>query len=95
MKVLEPGREQKGWAVQKRCTGDGNGGGGCGALLLVEQADIFLTESHARDETTRYVSFKCPACGVTTDFDDDEVPPHVWEGAVPLHVWEGARRKKS
>lgn len=65
MRLLERGNPQKGWAVKKRCTGVGNGNGGCGALLLVEQADVFFTESHARDETTRYATFECSECGVS------------------------------
>lgn len=67
MKVLKAGREQKGWASKQECTGAGNGYGGCGAELLVEQADVFQTESHARDETTYYNTFKCCACGTWTD----------------------------
>lgn len=67
MKVLEKGREQKGWSKDFECTGDGNGGGGCGAKLLVEQDDVYMTYSHARDETTGYHTFMCPECGVETD----------------------------
>lgn len=62
MKVLKPGREQKGWSRETSCTGGGNGGGGCGALLLVEAADLFITTQCA-DE---YVTFRCH-CGVLTD----------------------------
>jgi len=74
MRVLKKGRPQKGWATETKCTGKGNGNGGCGALLLVEQGDLFHTESHARDETTVYTTFRCCACGVLTDID---VPSHV------------------
>jgi|SaaInlStandDraft_4_1057021.scaffolds.fasta_scaffold00302_17 hypothetical protein len=72
MKVLEAGRKQKGWSHEFRCTGDGNDGGGCGALLLVEQGDLFTTASHARDETTTYKTFRCSECGVNTDIENDE-----------------------
>lgn len=75
MKVLEPGRPQKGWATEVHCTGKGNGNGGCKALLLVEQSDLFKTFSHARDETTEYVTFICGACGVKTDLD--KVPSEI------------------
>lgn len=74
MKVLKPGREQKGWATEVKCSGKGNGNGGCGALLLVEQDDLYHTESHARDETTVYTTFRCCECGVQTDID---VPPNI------------------
>lgn len=69
MKVIKPGRAQKGWSKKCTCTGAGNQGGGCGATLLVEQADLFQTTSNARDETTYYVTFKCAACGVLTDIE--------------------------
>jgi len=67
MKVIKKGRPQKGWAKEFECTGAGNGYGGCCAILLVEQADVYTTESHARDETTTYNTFKCPECGTETD----------------------------
>jgi hypothetical protein len=70
MKVLKPGRAQKGWAKEYECTGKGNGNGGCGALLLVEQGDLFHTTQCARDETDYFVTFKCAACGVKTDIAD-------------------------
>lgn len=83
MKVLKPGREQKGWARQSTCTGDGNGGGGCGAELLVEQDDLFETQSHCLHETDYYITFQCP-CGVRTDLKNP-----------PGHLWEIARRQKA
>lgn len=67
MKVLEKGREQRGWATEARCTGSGNGGGGCGALLLVEQDNLFKTYSHALHETDEHITFRCSCCGVLTD----------------------------
>jgi len=56
MKVIKPGRPQRGWSKECKCSGKGNGGGGCGAVLLVEQGDLFQTQSNARDETTYYVT---------------------------------------
>lgn len=70
MKVLEKGRPQKGWATQAKCTGKGNGGGGCGALLLVEQGDLFWTYSSHYNETDEFVTFKCVECGVNTDLSN-------------------------
>jgi len=74
MKVLKPGREQSGWAEQQQCTGDGNGGGGCGATLLVEFADLYTTQSSARDEVTSCVTFSCACCKVMTDISDYRGP---------------------
>jgi hypothetical protein len=68
MKILKPGREQSGWAIETTCTGEGNGGGGCGAVLLVEAADLYIT---SRDTMGRdyeeFATFQCPTCGVETD----------------------------
>lgn len=68
MKVLKKGREQRGWSREVSCTGRGNGGGGCGARLLVEQNDVFLTHHHdyggGHDV---FNTFQCPECGVLTD----------------------------
>jgi hypothetical protein len=68
MKVITPGREQAGWSVERNCTGAGNKDGGCGALLLVEQADVFQT--HRFDYGGGhdvFNTFRCGACGVLTD----------------------------
>jgi hypothetical protein len=68
MKVLKKGRPQKGWSKEFLCTGDGNGGGGCGAKLLVEQADLYQTShSDYGGDTDYFVTFCCPSCGVETD----------------------------
>lgn len=86
MKILKRGRKQKGWSTKATCTGLGNGNGGCGAELLVERDDLFRTESHARDETTTYTTFKCKACGVLTDLED--VPYEVQGGLPSKKSWE-------
>jgi hypothetical protein len=70
VRVVEEGTGQKGWASNFRCTGSGNGGGGCRALLLVEEDDVYQTSSHARDETTNYCTFRCSECGVETDLEE-------------------------
>lgn len=71
MKVLQKGREQKGWATEAVCTGEGNGGSGCGARLLVDQGDLFRTSSsHYDGSTDRFVTFRCSECGVETDLEN-------------------------
>lgn len=73
MKVIKPGREQRGWSKEFTCTGAGNNGGGCGAVLLVEQPDLFHTYHCVRDETDVYTTFQCVQCGVLTDIPDPRV----------------------
>lgn len=69
MKVLKKGRRQKGWSQKFICTGDGNGGGGCGATLLVEQDDLYVKQSLAP-----CVTFACIDCEVETSFEDCTAP---------------------
>jgi len=71
MKVVKEGRKQTGWSKEYECTGEGNNGGGCGAVLLIEEGDLKLTHSHARDETTNYLTFTCCECAVRTDIWGD------------------------
>ena len=77
MKVLKKGRKQKGWASEMKCTGRGNGGGGCGALLLVEEEDVFLTHNSCMGESDYFFTFKCPECWVKTDIPDGTIPAHL------------------
>lgn len=87
MKVLKKGRPQKKWAIECECTGIGNGNGGCGAKLLVEQDDIFKTESYHYDGSHNdYNTFECPECGVLTDVGN--VPFSV----PKLSAWKKAQR---
>lgn len=67
MKILEKGI---GWSIEQRCTGRGNGDGGCNSLLLVEREDIYVTSS----TDDYYYTFKCPVCNVETDIKSGEVP---------------------
>ena len=86
MKVLEPGRKQSGWSAEAICTGKGNGDGGCGAKLLVEQPDLFLTHSSHRDETDTFVTFKCECCEVLTDIPD--VPFNIRDTLPSYGEWK-------
>ena len=87
MKVLKKGRPQRGWSKELECTGAGNGGGGCGARLLVEIGDVFETERSCMGRDIDYfVTFRCSECGVLTDIDN--VPSHVREAAkVQRPLW--------
>jgi hypothetical protein len=68
MKVIQSGDGRKGWAKEFTCTGAGNGNGGCGAILLVEENDVYKTHYYdyggGHDS---YNTFKCPQCGNETD----------------------------
>ena len=67
MKVVEPGNPH-GWSKVFKCTGSGNGGGGCGAKLEVTQDDLFPTSSRSYDGSSDdYVTFECCACKKWTD----------------------------
>jgi hypothetical protein len=68
MKVIKKGRQQSGWSNEFKCTGSGNGGGGCGAVLLVETPDLFTTHHHDHGGGHDvFVTFECSECGVLTD----------------------------
>lgn len=85
MKVLKKGSGQKGWSTKRTCTGNGNGGGGCKAVLLVEEPDLFRTGQHSHDGSSEYfVTFKCPECGVMTDLPEGLYPGN-WS-ALPKGV---------
>jgi len=84
MKVLEKGKQKK-WDGEYRCTGGGNGNRGCESLLLVEEDDVFRTESSALGDTMVYLTFRCPECGSMTD-----IASQVHLNAVPRQVWDQA-----
>jgi len=103
MKVIAKGRKQKGWSKEFTCTGKGNGDGGCGAKLLVEQEDIYETGNHSYDgSSTYYSTFTCCDCGVQTDIDSSNgvriVPSSVRKKLLKHGVWlkiqEEEKRKK-
>lgn len=75
MKVLEKG---EGWNLKVKCTGSGNGDGGCGSLLLVEENDIYVTAKNYYDGSTDlYFTFCCPVCGTETDICENNVPSRI------------------
>ena len=85
MKVLKEGTGQRDWAEEFTCTGEGNGGGGCKAVLLVERRDLFRTMSSIMGrEVTHYCTFKCCECGVLTDIPK----PIFWASLPSKKLWE-------
>lgn len=91
MRVIKEGTGQKGWAQNFVCTGNGNNGGGCGAVLLVEEQDLFTTHSsHYDGSNDSYITFQCAQCGVLTDIPQSKAP-HV---SLPNHeTWK--KKKKN
>jgi phage FluMu protein Com len=89
MKVLDRG---PGWSVERDCTGSGNGGGGCGAKLLVEEGDLFETAhtDYGGDRET-YVTFRCPQCKKLTDIPPHDVPAAIRRNLKPQKEHEHAR----
>ena len=67
MKVLTPGDMRKTiWQQELPCTGRGHGGYGCGALLLVDELDVFTTGggvdiSGVGEDV--FLTIQCPLCG--------------------------------
>ncbi len=83
MKIIKKGRDQIGWATQTLCTGKGNGEGGCGAELLVEEGDLYFTSSGHYDGSIDYFTpLTCPICGVKTDLED--VPSSVADRVIKV-----------
>ena len=78
MRVLKKGRKQRGWAIEMLCSGNGHGGGGCGATLLVEEDDIYETGSGG-DGPDYARTFVCPECRVETNLPSEAVPVQVWD----------------
>ena len=77
MKVLQKGNPN-GWDIEQVCTGKGNGGGGCGARLLVSWEDIFLNSHYYINGTSNiYYYSSCPECGIKTDIPGKEIPADV------------------
>ncbi len=66
MKIIEPGKFNKEWTIRHRCTGWGNDGHGCDALLEVEKSDLRYFPGDAQHLESS-VSFKCACCGALTD----------------------------
>jgi len=74
MKVIKKGKRQ-GWTKRVTCTGNGNGGFGCGAILEVCEEDLFSTGRSFMDGSTEtYTTIRCCACEKLTDLRDSDHP---------------------
>jgi len=68
MKVIKKGNPHKAWTRELTCTGAGNGGEGCDAVLEVTFADIYVTSScDYTGDCDHFKTFCCPCCGAETD----------------------------
>jgi len=106
MKLIKKGRDQKGWATEIFCTGDSESGGGCGALLLVEQDDIFTYRtggSYCEEGNDVDYAFICSECGLQTVIDSTRKGFKRQEGQAPFPrrlsfstfaVWRDLQAKK-
>ena len=76
MKVLKKGTQSPDFSVEVTCKGNRISNSGCGALLLVEQADIYLAEygSGMDDYTEVLYVFTCPECGKENALDKAKQP---------------------
>ena len=71
MEVVEKGKK---WIAKKRCDGSGYG---CGALLLVEEEDIYYDIYGSCDDSYTVYYFKCPECGLWNRINEYDLPPKV------------------
>lgn len=76
MKVIVPPKNGRSWSIKATCTGFGNEGKGCGAVLEVEREDLRYYKGSDSDwgDSEPAVSFKCPCCGTVTDIGLKDYP---------------------
>lgn len=77
MRVIKPG---KGYTDEVECTGGGNGGKGCRAILGVDRDDLRYYEGVPGDtwgSRDPEVCFRCPECGEVTDLPHNKWPSDV------------------
>ncbi len=96
MKILEPGKNgSTTWSMQHRCTGWGNSGKGCEALLELEFDDLRYFPGTGGEVTWGYrdpaVSFKCPCCGKLTDLGLNDWPTGYKKLKKWSKTWQEAK----
>ncbi|MDP3725887.1 MAG: hypothetical protein Q8R36_01680 [bacterium] len=90
MQIIKKGRPQRGWSKNFKCTGAGNDGGGCGAVLLVSEYDIYpMYIGNGEGGSECLYTFCCQECGVETEITEGKRPPEA-KGKRPS---EKARRE--
>jgi hypothetical protein len=90
MKVL---REGKSWLLEHDCSGFGNGGKGCGALLGIGREDLYYFRGLPGDSwgsREAAVMFKCPCCGQVTDLGLNDWPRNVKTLKTWTKEWQDA-----
>ena len=93
MQILE---ERGPWGLEQICTGKGNGDGGCGSKLLVEEGDIYVTASSDYvGDIDYYYTFKCPVCGKETDIKKELVPHSIQRKALEKYRNQIDKNKKN
>ncbi len=77
MKILEYGNKAS-WETKQKCDANGWEGLGCGAKLLIDAEDIFISERIFIDGSSEnYFTFTCPVCGQNSDICKSEIPEKV------------------
>lgn len=77
MMINNPACNLANWSVQILCSGKGNNKIGCGAVLLVEESDLFnSTRVIEHDHVVMQTSFCCTECKAHTDIDN--VPTEIF-----------------
>lgn len=81
MRVLATGDNNPNiWKMEVSCTGEGweQLNTPCGALLEVNQADIFKrAHTDLSGDTEVYYGVICPICGCFTEISTGKIPHHV------------------
>lgn len=94
MKVLEAGKYTNEWKIQHRCTGAGNGGNGCEALLEVEKSDLRHRSARHTEgvwgdwaDCEEAILFKCPICDTLTDLAHKDWPKNITKLLEFTNMW--------
>lgn len=83
MKVIKEGVPGGLWHPQVTCTGAGNGNHGCGAILELEESDLFHTQhTDYGGDTEHYITIECPCCSRWTDIQKTVDIPYGIRSAV-------------
>ena len=94
MDILKPGRDPKDWSLEVVCSGYGHNEGGCEALLLVREEDLYQTEhSGYFDEIETGLTFTCCSCGRETDLRGNEQPRN-WQNFPTKKTWLKTQKLK-